>query len=116
MDGARETAAFTAHRCAHGQAAARVRPGELVKDVVITHPEKVLFPDDGITKGDLAAYYEMIAPLMLPHILGRPVTLERFNRGIGEKGIFQKNVVKGFPSWLQRVAVPKKDGTVHHPL
>jgi len=87
-----------------------------VKDVVITHPEKVLFPDDGITKADLAAYYEMIAPLMLPHILGRPVTLERFNRGIGEKGIFQKNVVKGFPSWLQRVAVPKKDGTVHHPI
>ena len=87
-----------------------------MKDVVITHPEKVLFPDDGITKADLAAYYEMIAPLMLPHILGRPVTLERFNRGIGEKGIFQKNVVKGFPSWLQRVAVPKKDGTVHHPI
>ena len=35
---------------------------------MITHPEKVLFPDDGITKGELAAYYEMIAPLMLPHI------------------------------------------------
>ncbi len=87
-----------------------------MKDVVITHPEKVLFPDDGITKADLAAYYEMIAPVMLPHILGRPVTLERFNRGIGEKGIFQKNVVKGFPAWLQRVAVPKKDGTVHHPI
>jgi bifunctional non-homologous end joining protein LigD len=81
---------------------------------MITHPEKVLFPDDGITKGELAEYYEWIAPLMLPHIVGRPVTLERFHRGIGEKGIFQKNVVKGFPDWLERVEVPKNEGSVHH--
>jgi len=83
---------------------------------VITHPEKVLFPDDGITKGELAAYYEMIAPVMLPHLRGRPVTMERFHRGIGEKGFFQKNVIKGFPEWLERVEVGKKDGTVHHPV
>jgi bifunctional non-homologous end joining protein LigD len=83
---------------------------------VITHPEKVLFPDDGITKGELAAYYEMVAPVMLPHIVGRPVTMERFHRGISEKGFFQKNVVKGFPAWLERVAVGKKDGLVHHPV
>ena len=84
--------------------------------MTITHPEKVLFPDDGITKGELAAYYEMIAPYMLPHIKGRPVTMERFHRGIGEKGFFQKDVVKGFPEWLERVEVPKKDGVVNHPL
>ena len=84
--------------------------------VTITHPEKVLFPDDGITKGELAAYYETIAPIMLPHIVGRPVTMERFHRGIAEKGFFQKNVVKGFPPWLERVEVEKKDGTVHHPV
>ena len=51
--------------------------------VIITHPEKVLFPDDGITKRDLANYYEVIAPYMLPLIVGRPVTLERFLQGIG---------------------------------
>jgi bifunctional non-homologous end joining protein LigD len=83
---------------------------------LITHPEKVLFPDDGITKGELAAYYEMIAPAMLPHIRGRPITMERFHRGIGEKGFFQKDVSKGFPEWLQRVAVPKKGGVVNHPI
>ena len=83
---------------------------------MITHPEKVLFPDDGITKGELAAYYEMIAPAMLPHMRGRPVTMERFHRGIGAQGFFQKNVVKGFPEWLERVEVGKKDGTVHHPV
>ena len=44
--------------------------------MVITHPEKVLFPDDGITKGELAAYYEMIAPVTLPHIV-RPQGSER---------------------------------------
>jgi bifunctional non-homologous end joining protein LigD len=83
---------------------------------VITHPEKVLFPDDGITKGELAAYYEAIAPVMLPHIRARPVTLERYHSGIGKPGFFQKDVAKGFPDWLERVEVPKKGGTVHHPI
>lgn len=83
---------------------------------MITHPEKVLFPADGITKGDLAAYYEAISPLMLPHIRNRPVTMERFPAGIGKKGFLQKDVSKGFPAWLQRVKVPKKDGIVHHPI
>ena len=83
---------------------------------MITHPEKVMFPDDGITKGDLAAYYEAMAPVMLPHIAGRPITMERYPAGIGKKGFWQKDVSKGFPDWLERVEVPKKDGTVHHAL
>jgi len=83
---------------------------------MITHPEKILFPGDGITKGELASYYEMIAPLMLPHLRRRPITMERYHRGITEQGFFQKDVSKGFPEWLQRVEVPKHGGTVHHPL
>jgi len=83
---------------------------------VITHPEKVLFPDDGITKGELAAYYEAIAPVMLPHLRGRPVTMERYPAGIGRQGFWQKDVSKGFPDWLERVEVPKKGGVVHHPV
>lgn len=83
---------------------------------MITHPEKVLFPEDGITKGELAAYYEAIAPVMVPHMRNRPVTMERFPSGIGRKGFIQKDVSKGFPDWLQRVEVPKKDGVVHHPI
>jgi bifunctional non-homologous end joining protein LigD len=83
---------------------------------VITHPEKVLFPDDGITKGALAAYYEAIAAIMVPHIRDRPITMERFPSGIGRKGFIQKDVSKGFPTWLERVEVPKKDGVVHHPV
>ena len=87
-----------------------------MSEIAITHPEKVMFPDDGITKGELAAYYERVAPAMLLHMEGRPVTLERFHRGIGDKGFFQKNVVKGAPAWLERVAVPKKDGVVNYPV
>jgi bifunctional non-homologous end joining protein LigD len=83
---------------------------------MITHPEKLMFPDDGITKGELAAYYETIAPYMLPHLAGRPITMERYQRGIAAEGFFQKDVTKGFPKWLERVEVPKKGGTVHHPL
>jgi bifunctional non-homologous end joining protein LigD len=87
-----------------------------VSDVAITHPEKVMFPDDGITKGEMASYYELVAPVMLPHMVGRPVTLERFHHGIGEKGFFQKNLAKGAPTWLERVSVPKKDGVVNYPV
>jgi bifunctional non-homologous end joining protein LigD len=52
----------------------------------------------------------------VPHILNRPVTMERFPAGISKKGFIQKDVSTGFPKWLQRVEVPKKDGVVHHPL
>lgn len=83
---------------------------------MITHPEKVLFPDDGITKGELAAYYEAMAPLIVPQVSGRPVTMERFPNGIGSAGFMQKNVSRGFPAWLERVEVPKKGGTVFYPL
>jgi bifunctional non-homologous end joining protein LigD len=84
--------------------------------MTITHPEKILFPADGITKGDLAAYYEAIAPIMLPHIKSRPVTMERFPSGIDRQGFIQKDVSKGFPAWLKRVEVPKKGGVVNHPI
>jgi bifunctional non-homologous end joining protein LigD len=83
---------------------------------VITHPEKVLFPDAGITKGELAAYYEAVAAMLVPHIRARPITMERFPAGIGRPGFLQKDVSKGFPAWLERVEVSKKGGTVHHPI
>ena len=83
---------------------------------IITHPDKVLFPDPGITKGEVAAYYESIAPLMLPHLRARPITMQRYPNGIGEEGFLQKDVKKGFPDWLERVDAPKKDGVVHYLL
>jgi bifunctional non-homologous end joining protein LigD len=90
------------------------KDGKDGKEPIITHPDKVLFPDAGITKGDLAAYYESVAEVMLPHLRGRPITMERFPQGLAEKGFLQKNVDKGFPDWLERVEAPKKDGVVHY--
>jgi bifunctional non-homologous end joining protein LigD len=83
---------------------------------VITHPDKILFPDSGITKGELAAYYESVAAVMLPHIRNRPLTMERYPRGLEGQSFWQKNLVRGFPDWIERVEVPKKGGVVHHLL
>jgi bifunctional non-homologous end joining protein LigD len=83
-------------------------------EVEITHPDRVLFPDDGITKGDLADYYTEIAPSMLPHLKGRPLMLQRFPRGIGEQGFVQKDVEGALPNWMSWVEVEKQDGTVVH--
>jgi len=88
------------------------------RQVELTHPDRVLFPDDGITKADLAAYHEAVAPAMLPLIAGRPVTLQRFPRGIaarsagprpqhGGDGFYQKQASEGFPDWIERVEVRK---------
>lgn len=87
---------------------------------MITHPEKLLFPDRGITKGELCRYYEAVAPYLLPHLRGRPITLERYPAGIDKKGFIQKDVVKGYPEWLERVAVARRasraEEPVHYPL
>jgi bifunctional non-homologous end joining protein LigD len=76
--------------------------------VRITHPDKVLFPDDGITKADLAAYYESVAALMLPLVSGRPVTMQRFPNGIGRGGFLQKQAADYFPNWIERVTAPNR--------
>src|SRR4051812_11145097 len=97
----------------------RVPPPGRIRLAVITHPEKVLFPDCGITKGELCSYYEAVAPVMVPHVRGRPITMERFPAGIDKKGFIQKDVSKGFPEWLERVEGGKRTGNgeaVHYPL
>src|SRR6187200_1996036 len=86
------------------------------RDVKLTHEDKVLFPRDGITKADLAAYYRDAAERMVPLIRDRPVSLQRFNGGIEREGFFQKNVAKGVPDWVKRVEVPKRGGSLWHVL
>jgi bifunctional non-homologous end joining protein LigD len=76
--------------------------------VKISHPDKVLFPDDGITKAELVAYYETVAPVMLPLISGRPVTMQRFPNGIGRGGFLQKQAADYFPDWIERVTAPNR--------
>jgi bifunctional non-homologous end joining protein LigD len=81
-----------------------------VAEVRLTHPEKVLFPADGLTKADLAAYFEAVAGAMLPHLRDRPLSMQRFDRGIGQRGIYIQNVPKGAPGWLRRVETPNRGG------
>ncbi len=83
--------------------------------VAVTHPERVLFPDDGITKGELVDYYLAVAEAMLPLVAGRPVTLQRFPAGIGAPGFYQKHAGAHTPAWIEQVQVPKAEGgTVTH--
>jgi bifunctional non-homologous end joining protein LigD len=82
--------------------------------IEISRPEKVLFPEDGITKGDLIEYYARIAPHILPHLRDRPLTLERYPNGIKTKRFFQKEVSSYFPQWIRTTTVEKVGGTVTH--
>jgi bifunctional non-homologous end joining protein LigD len=81
--------------------------------VSITRPDKPLFPD-GITKADLARYYEAVAPAMLPHLADRPLNLERYPDGIEGQRIIQQRASGHFPDWIRRVRVQKAGGTVDH--
>jgi bifunctional non-homologous end joining protein LigD len=71
-----------------------------VKTVELSSPDRVLFPEDGITKGDLFEYYRQIAPTLLPHLRDRPFTMKRYREGIKGQPFFQKQAPKGMPKWI----------------
>jgi bifunctional non-homologous end joining protein LigD len=79
-----------------------------------TNPERVLFPEEGLTKGEIVDYYRRVAPVMVPHLRGRPLMLERYPEGIGGPGFYQKDIPDYFPSFVHRVEVAKEGGTVVH--
>ncbi|HEX8976774.1 MAG TPA: non-homologous end-joining DNA ligase [Solirubrobacteraceae bacterium] len=82
------------------------------RTVAISHPGKALFSNPELTKLELARYYERVAPVMLPHLRGRPLALQAFPAGIEAKGFFLKSVPRHFPSWIETVEVPKRSGTL----
>ena len=82
--------------------------------VEISHPDKLLFPDDGVTKADVASYYDSVSEWMLPHIRNRPISMMRFPDGIGGHGFFHKNVPDHFPGFVKRVEVEKRGGKLVH--
>jgi bifunctional non-homologous end joining protein LigD len=86
------------------------------RTVTITHPDRVLFPDDGLTKNDLAEYHHAAAGVMLPHLVDRPLMLQRFPEGVGGAGFYQKEGGRGVPGWIRTVEVAKEGGTVRHPV
>ena len=83
--------------------------------ITISNADKVLFPDDGITKGDLVDYYRRIADAMLPHVRDRPLHMNRFPDGIGRIAIQQKRAPDSFPPWIKRATVElHKGGAITH--
>jgi bifunctional non-homologous end joining protein LigD len=90
----------------------------IVAQIDISNPDKVLFPDDdsdhdspqGLTKRDLAEYYASVANVMLPHLHGRPVCMERFPDGIAGSGFYDDTVPAHFPDWIETAEVNTVDG------
>lgn len=84
----------------------------------ISNPDRVVFPEQGITKADVAAYYERVGEVMLPFLAGRALTVERYPKGTSHKGFMQKNAPEHAPeSLIQRHEVRKEDGgTTSYPV
>jgi bifunctional non-homologous end joining protein LigD len=70
------------------------------REVRLSSADRVLFPRDGVTKGDLWDYYATVAPTLVPHLRGRPFTMKRFRDGAAGPAFFQKNAPKGMPEWI----------------
>ena len=90
----------------------RLRAGR--RTIRISRPDKVLFPDDGITKADLIDHYLRVADVMLPHVRGRPVSMKRYPNGIEGQAFYQKRVPDFFPDWIPRVEVRTSKGPQVH--
>lgn len=83
-------------------------------DIDLSNPDKVFFPDSGITKGDVVDCYRRIADTMLDHLRGRPLVMQRFPDGIDGDGFIQKQAPDYFPDWIATVELSKEDGSVRH--
>ena len=79
-------------------------------DIEISHEDAVVFPDADIDKAGLVHYYEQIFAKMRPFLERYPLAMKRYPDGVGEKGFFNKHIPKGFPDWIERVRIPKKEG------
>ena len=80
------------------------------RSLTLSNEAKVLWPD-GYTKGDLVAYYQAVAHVMLPHLAGRPLTLQRYPDGIEGPSFFEKAAPRGTPEWVRTVALASDGGT-----
>jgi bifunctional non-homologous end joining protein LigD len=84
-----------------GPIAAPEVPPHQEKELVLTNPEKIFWPKERYTKGDLVAYYRAVAPWLLPYLRDRPVVLTRFPDGIEGKSFFQKDAPPWTPEWIR---------------
>ncbi|HTX62426.1 MAG TPA: non-homologous end-joining DNA ligase [Acidimicrobiales bacterium] len=87
--------------------------------LTLTNLDKVLYPEAGFTKADVINYYVRVAPVLLPHLAGRPVTFVRYPDGVGGGSFFEKRVPRGAPSWVRAIDVPhssrSEEPAIHAP-
>ena len=83
------------------------------RKIAVTHGDRVVLPPD-IAKAEIVEHYHRVARPMLPHVRGRPVSIQRFPGPPGSRPIYQKAIPSHFPDWIHRVTVPKVGGTVTH--
>lgn len=74
-----------------------------------THESKVIYPDIGVTKGEVIDYYRSAADTAVPHMRDRPLTMHRFPEGINGEDFYQKETPEHFPEWIKRVKIPKRE-------
>ena len=79
--------------------------------LALSNLDKVLWPETGFTKGEMIDYYARVAPVLLPHVAGRPLSFKRFPDGVETSGFFAKNAPKGTPDWVRRVRLPTPGST-----
>ena len=84
--------------------------------VELSRQDKVIFPRTGTTKGEVIDYFIEIAPALIPHIAGRPVTRKRWPNGVEAASFFEKNLVSHAPDWIERKAIEHKDRAIEYPL
>jgi bifunctional non-homologous end joining protein LigD len=84
--------------------------------VTVSSPDRVVYPDSNTTKAEVVGHYSAVGERMLPHLAGRPLTLERYPKGIAAAGFMQKNASGYFPDFIGRYQVPRADGITTHPV
>lgn len=84
--------------------------------IKLSHLDKVLFPEAGLTKGDLVEHYRAVAARMLPRLSERPLAVARYPDGVDKGSFFQQSAPAHTPAWVKRVTVPKEGGEITHLL
>ena len=81
--------------------------------VACTNTDRIVYPEVGITKGEVIAYYASVAEIMLPEVRDRPLTIERFTKGVDKGGFYQKHAQKHYPVWIERIELGAKTKVVY---
>ncbi len=81
------------------------------RKLTLSNLGKVLYPEHGFTKGEVIDYYTHVAPVILPHLVGRPLTIKRYPNGVDAAFFYEKNASRGTPDWIRTVSLPVPGST-----